>query len=315
MRFRLSARGVLLLRVVLAAGILHAGTPADASPPPGNRIHLFVETVRVGSGGTETIAADEAELMIGQAAVLAKEVTLSGAGKGGSRASEKVSFRTEIRVAGVAESRLAFNLSSRTHVLAATGGITIPRSDTTKRQPGDAAAGASYLFPVYESENLRQKIALNIRWSAVEETSPGAAGLTPIPFTFRLYELSDSGTILLEESDLSAGVGWSASANFNRTLPLSDAKDGGKRVRQESMEVTLSPLFLSGGSLNLDLEASGEVVTRDAGGDSAHPVAHRGNYTLSSGQPIEIELPIQADPDRDEGWSRVNYRLEIVASI
>ncbi len=315
MRFRIPGRGVPLLRVLLTAGILHAGAPAGASPPPGNRIHLIVETVRVGAGGTETISADEADLMMGQAAVLAKEVTLSGAGKGSSRVSEKVSFRTEIRLAGVVESRLAFNLSSRAHVLAATGGIPIPRSDTTKRQPGDVAIGASYLFPVYESANLGEKIALNIRWSAVEETSSGAADRPPIPFTFRLYEISDSGTTLLEESDLSAAVGWSASANFNRTLPLSDAKDGGKRVRQESMEVTLSPLFLSGGSLNLDLEASGEVVTRDASGDSPHPVAHRGNYTTSSGQPIEIELPIQADPDRDEGWTQVNYRLEIVASI
>src|SRR5262249_52126514 len=152
-------------------------------------------------------------------------------------------------------------LNSRAHVLAATGGIAIPRSDVTKRQTGEVAAGASYLFPVYESAGLGVKIALNIRWSTLDDSSPAAGELTPIPFPFRLYEVTDSGTNLLEESQLSAGVGWSASANFNRTLPLPDAKDGGKRVRQESMEVTLSPLFLSGGSLNLDLEATGEVVT------------------------------------------------------
>jgi len=313
MKLRISRSEVASGLAGLSA-ILGFCLPVLAAPSPGTGIHLYVETVRVGGGGTETLSADEAQILIGQAAVLAKEVTLSGVIKGAIRASEKVSFRTEIRLAGVSESRLTFSITSRAHVLATTGGIPIPRGDITKKQPGDLAAGASYLFPVYESPSLGSKISLNIRWST-EESPPGTGELAPIPLTFRLYEVSDSGRVLLEESQLSAGVGWSASASFNRTLPLSDGKDGGKRVRQESMEVTLSPLFLSGGTLSLDLEATGEVVTRDATGDASHPVAHRGNYSLSSGMPAEVDLPIHSDPDRDEGWSQVNYRLEIVASL
>ncbi len=307
-------------RLALTAGLLGflflfpgGTTGVPALPGALTPIDLVVETLRVGPGGTETIGTDQASIVPGRGALLEKEVGLPGRTAKGKRVVEKMQFRAEIRVDSSTPSRLALSLRSRVNVVAATGGISIPRSPVVRNARVDLAVGASHLFEIYESAATGAKITLNVRWSPAEDPQPGAGTGIPIPLAVRLYEVGGENPVLVNEGRLLAAVGGSASATFNRNVALPSGEGEGRRFRQEQVEVTLSPRFRIGRDLSLAVQVGGDVATRTAETDVTHPVAHQGTYLLSSGVPGTVELEVVAADPEVEGWTRVRYRLEFRA--
>ena len=294
--------------------LLVSDATTSQAPGPATPVELRVETLRVGPGGTETLSADEARVLPGKGALVVKEVTLSSSGPAG-KGTEKISLRAEIRVGSLSTSGLVVTVRSRVNVLATTGGIPLPRSEIRREVTAGVAEGASQLFEVYESQALDTRVTLNVRWFP-EEEGPGAeSDSVPISLTARVYEVAGGETVLLSESQLLAAVGGSAAATFNRIVPLADNKLGEKRLRQDRMELTLSPRFQVGRSLSLVLEAAGEVVTRTGEGDLSHPLAHRAEVLLSPGIPSASDLEVAATDINNEGWDRVRFRLEVTASF
>jgi hypothetical protein len=302
---------------LLLAGAALVGIPRPAVLPVDRGmdgpLELRVETLGVGPGGTETLAADEARLLPGKTALLEREVTLVSA-KPRKAGSEKISLKAELRVDSATSSGLVMTIRSRVSVLATTGGIPIPKSEIRRETSTLVGEGTSQLFEVYVSPALDTKLTLNIRWST-GEGGDREEGNLPIPLTARVFEVGKDGLLLLREDQLLAAVGGTASATFNRTVPLPDDKSGGKRVRQDRLELTLTPRFQVGRSLNLSLEANGEVTTLTSDGNLQHPVAHQEDLLLSTGIPSTSEIEvISEDPDK-EGWIRLHFRLEIIASF
>jgi hypothetical protein len=290
------------------------GAVMSRAAGPATPVMLRVETFRVGPGGTETLYADEARVLPGKGALLVKEATLSGVGTA-RKGSEKISLRAEIKVHSLSPSGLTVTVRSRVNVLATTGGIPLPRSEIGREVTADVAEGASQLFEVYESPALDTKIALSVRWSPDEEGAGAGGSPVPIPMTARVYEVEEGEGILLSENQVLAAVGGSAAATFNRIVSLADNKLGEKRMRQDRIELTLSPRFQVGRTLSLALEATGEVVTRTAEGEESHPLAHRSELLLSPGVPSTSELEVSSADINKEGWDRVRFRLEVTVGF
>ena len=305
---RLAGAGLL---AILPPGVVRGAeipSPSSASTP----IDLLVETLTVGPGGTETLASDEARVLPGRGAVLEKEVTLRGRNPQGKRGAEKVRFRAEIRVDSSSTRNMTLAVRSRANVLADGGASKLPAA-LTRNALAELAVGASLLFEIYESPSLGAKITLNVRWSPPGDTPAEASETVPISLSARLYEVGKGEPILINENLLSARVGGSASATFSRNVPLPASQDGGKRFRQERVEVTLAPKYWIGREVSLSLAVVGEIITRAAGADLSHPLAHQGDYLLSTDIPISLDLETLADEAGTEGWTRLRYRLEITA--
>jgi len=305
---RLAGAGLI---VILPQGVVWGvenAVPSSASTP----IDLVVETLTVGPGGTATLASDEARVLPGRGAVLEKEVTLRGRNPQGKRGAEKVRFRAEIRVDSCSTKNMTLAIRSRANVLADGGAAKLPAA-LTRNALAELAAGTSLLFEIYESPSLGAKITLNVRWSPPEDSPAEGRETVPIPLIARLYELGEGEPVLINENLLSARVGGSASATFSRNVPLPASKDGGKRFRQERVEVTLLPQYWIGREVSMSLEVVGDITTRAADADLSHPLAHKGDYLLSTEIPVTLELEVLADGAGTEGWARLRYRLEITA--
>jgi hypothetical protein len=309
---KVSAKGWILL--VGLMGLISPPAGGTEVAEPGGPLDLRVETLRVGPGGTETLASDEARLLPGKAALLVKELTLSSPSSR-KKGSETLAFRAEIRVDQASGSRLMMKVVSRVNVLATTGGIPIPKEEIHREATAASAEGTSQLFEVYASPALDTKVILNIRWFPVEKSSGGEEDQVPIPLTARVFELEAGESILLNEAQLLAAPGGTAGATFNRIVPLQGEKEKGKRVRQDRVELSLSPRLQVGKSLRLTLDASGEVTTVTEDGNLSHPLKHEEDLLLSPGIPATVELEIAADDPGKEGWERVRFRLEILASF
>jgi len=303
--------------MTVLAAVLAFASPAPeirGGPESGVPIELRVETFQVGPGGTDTLAEDEARLLPGKAALLVREVTLSSPA-GRPKGSEKLSIKAEIRIEPSSASRLVLRVSSRVNVLATTGDIPLPRSEIRREVTAIAAEGASQLFEIYASSALRTKVTLNVRWFSAAEEEGGDEERLPIPLTARVYEVEGSNAILLSENQLLAAVGGKAEATFNRSVTLQGDKQGGKRVRQDRVEMALSPRYQIGKSLSLTLEVAGEVVTLAEDGNASHPVSHREDLLLTSGVPSTVEMDVSAGDRGKEGWERVHFRLEVLATF
>lgn len=301
----------LILSLLASAPSRKAVEPTVSLTAP---VDLKVETLRVDAGGTETLFTDEARIFLGKGALLEREVTLTGRTSGRLIATEKLRLRAELHPLEVSEGGLSLALSLKVRVLATSGGTRLPRGESTRALSLQIARGASELVTVYESVGLGAKVTLNLRWSLPEEAEPEADAGVPVELAARIFELGESGETLLADNHLLALVGHSASTTFDRLVPLSGGQGENKKARQDRMEITLTPRYLLGKSLSLTLEVSGELVTLTSEGNHTHPLAHQGNYLLSSGVPASADLEVSSDSEVREGWGRVRFRLEVAAS-
>ena len=304
---------LLLLLLTLTSLSKHPLKAEEGEVSPTVPLDLTVEILRVGPGGTETLATDQARVFLGKGALLARDVTLTGKSSLKQPLTEKLRLRAELRPVGVTQAGLTLGLKSKVQVLALGGSGQIPRGDISRSLSLEIAPGASELVTIYESPSLDTKVALHVKWSLAEEQEVPGPDSTPVELVARVYEVGESGETLLADNRLAAVVGHPASTTVDRLVPLPG--DEPKRVRQDRLELTLTPRTLSGRTLSLSLEVSGEIVTLTADGDLSHPLAHRGNYLLSSGVPAGAEVEVRSDSGKKEGWIVVRFRIEIAAAF
>jgi hypothetical protein len=282
---------------------------APGSPVRTMPLDIQIEILRVGGDGTQVLGMEEARILAGKGgALVVKELSLSAPGKKGV---EKLSLRAEVRALGLAESRLVIGLRSRVNVLATTG-VPLSRSEIRREVSAEVSEGASELLEVYESAGLASKLILNIRWFRAPADAVEGAHQAPIPLTLRVYELGESAA-LRSENQLLAVVGGAATATFTRSVTFDEDKGNGKRVRQERMEVSLSPQYQVGQTLSLILEAAGEVLSLSPSAELSHPIGVREELFLDPRVPSSVEFEITADDREREGWDRIRYRLEVTA--
>ena len=166
--------GILLGLLSLLLLLRKAAVPSAAGAE--TPLHLRVETLQVGSGGTATLATDEADVLPGKGAFLVKEVTLSSSAA--TRGTEKLSLRAEIRVGFASPGGVAVTIRSRVNLLATTGGIPLPKSEIRREISTVVGEGTSQLFEVYASPALGTKVILNLRWFAGGEETAAGGGPT-----------------------------------------------------------------------------------------------------------------------------------------
>jgi len=303
-----------ILRGLPLIGLFLLST-AVASPPQTTPVDLSVETLRVGGGGTETLSTDDARIFLGKSGVLEKEVTLQGRGGRRSQATEKIRLHAEFRPSELTSSRLTVAILSQVRVLASSGGGTLPRGEISHTASVEILAGGSQLVTVYESADLGAKLTLNLKWSLPEESDSGAGEPVPLEFGVRVYELLATGEVLVSENQLPTLLGREVVTTVDRVVPLAKSEGEEKRVRHDRMEIRVVPRYLSARSLSIGLTVQGELVTLTSQGDYSHPLAHGGNYLLSPLLPESTEIEVSSDSAEKEGWERVRFRLEILASF
>lgn len=298
-------------KALLFFGLLFS-TPLRAEAP-GSTIRTLpldvqIEILRVGGDGTQVLGMEEARILTGKGgALVVKELSLSAPGKKGV---EKLSLRAEVRALSLAESSLVIGLRSRVNVLATTG-VPLSRSEIRRDVSAEVSEGASELLEVYESAALASKLILNIRWFRAPADAVAGARQAPIPLTLRVYELGESAA-LRSENQLLAAVGGAATATFTRSVTFDEDKNG-KRVRQERMEISLTPQYQVGQTLSLILEAAGEVLSLSPSAELSHPIGVREELFLDPRVPSSVEFEITAGDREREGWDRIRYRLEVTA--
>ena len=309
-------RMITLACLLLALVSLSAPRPAAAAEeeiPVTMPVDLTADTLRVGPGGTETLATDLARVFLGKGALLARDVTLSGVSAMKKPVTEKLRLRAELRPTAASESNLVLVLKSRIQVLALAGEGQLPRGDITRTVSLEIARGTSELVTLYESPSLGTKVALNIKWALAGESDDPASDASPIEFAARVFQVGESSESLLADNRLMAMMGIRASTTFDQVVPLTGKGD--KKVRQDRLEVFLTPRYRSAHDLSLALEIGGQVVTLTPDGDFSHPVALQGNYLLSPGLPVSAEVEVHSDSEDKEGWSRVRFRIEVAAAF
>jgi hypothetical protein len=283
----------------------------ESGVSPTVALDLTVEVLKVGPGGTETLATDQARVFLGKGALLSRDVTLTGKSPLKEPLTEKLRLRAELRPVEVGKTGLALLLKSKVQVLALSGSGQIPRTDISRTLSLEIARGASELVTVYESPTLETKVTLHVKWSFAEDLEASGSESTQVELIARVFEVRDSGETLLADNRLVAVVGHPASTMVDRLVPLPGEES--KKVRQDRLEITLVPLTLSGRNLSLSLEVSGDVATLTSEGSQSHPLAHQGNYLLSPGVPASAELEVRSDSASKEGWVQVRFRIEIEA--
>jgi hypothetical protein len=286
-----------------------------ASPGQTTPVDLSVETLRVGGAGTETLSTDEARIFLGKSGVLEKELTLRGRTARRPQATERIRLHAEFRPLDLTPTGLTVAILSQVRVLAVSGGGALPRGEISHAANVEVLAGGSQLVTVYESMDLGVKLTLNLRWSLPDESDAGTGEPVPLEFGVRVYEVLPTGETLVSESQLPTLLGHEAVTTVDRVVPVATSEGDEKRVRHDRMEIRVVARYLSARSLSIGLTVQGELVTLTSQGNYSHPLAHGGNYLLSPLIPESTEVEISSDSVEKEGWERVRFRLEILASF
>ena len=287
------------------------GTKTDANADFAG-VHLVIDTLAVDGKGTRLVDTDEADLVPGSAGVLEKQVPLVG--RGTSRRKETVRLKARVTPLppppGAACSvRLDLEARPETASTAGRGGSASPETDsaTLTLRPGEERLVEAYASTVTEA-----RVALKVRCQpAVAQTSEeDAKRLVTLNVTI---ERSAEGepTELLRQQVLKAAMAHRASTVASSHHALPDGTDGDKRYRSEELEVTLSPILVVAGRLQIDVAVGGMVATRNASGESVrHPVEASETFVVAPSEPrmLEFEVP-SGGPE--EGWGRVRFRVQV----
>ena len=288
------------------------GTKSDPNAHDFAAVHLVIETFAIDGKGTRLVDTDEADLLLGSAGVLEKQIQL--AGRGLSRRKETV--RLKARVTPLppppgAACSVQLDLEARTGTASAAGrdGSSPPETEsaTLTLRPGEER-----LVEAYASAITEARVALKVRCrpAVTEASGEEATHLVSLNVTI---ERSAEGepTELLRQQVLTATLGRSASTETSSHHALPDGTEGERRYRSEELEVTLSPILVVAGRLQIDVRVGGEVGTQSASGESVrHPVEASETFVVAPGEPRLLEFEVLSGGP-DEGWGRVRFRVQV----
>jgi hypothetical protein len=283
--------------------------PAAPPPSPG-AVRLTVEAIAVDRRGTWSIGTDVADLFPGSTGVLKKSATLIGREEKSPR--EMVQLEARLTPALHPSAGCALRVDAETRrVLSGARAGTRPTAPDRVSTSVVLKEDEERLVEVYVSPYTQARLALKIRCGAPGPPIDAAARFVDLSLSVSRAE-DEKDFELLKGNQLRALVGREASdlASFNVPLPPSAA--GAKRYRLEKIEIALAPLLVSGGRIQIEIGARGEIATVSAADPAvSHPIDRHRTAVLASGEAESLEIEVRSSGP-DEGWSRLRYRLEVV---
>lgn len=278
------------------------------------RVH--VETIVVDRGGTRSLGGDEADLVPGAVGVLKKEVTLVG--RDAHRTREPIVIEVRLAPDAAVPDGKTCSLATRL-VTRRAGDDKAPHAASAKRDPLDTREatltlgdGETRMLEAYASPVTGGRVAFRF------QCAPARAAHDDLPDFVTLdvqVEKSAEGeaTEMLRNQRLVAALGREASTVISANATLPDGPDGGKRYRREQVEAILVPLVIAAGRLQLSVQLRGDFSTIAAEGPPSIAAFDRTeSFLVPPGErrTFEVEVPAAG---RDEGWTKVTLRVDVVA--
>jgi hypothetical protein len=288
-------------------------------------VRVHVETIVVDRGGTRSLGGDEADLVPGSVGVLRKEITLVG--RDDRRTREPI----------VVEVRLAPDATVPEGKTCALGArLTTRRSDAGKvphpaagaPKKGAAAAtddpldtrettlmlgdGDIRMMEAYASAITGGRVAFRFQCAPARAAHDGIPDFVTIDLEIEKSAEGEPAEMLRNQR-LVAALGHEASTVISANTTLPDRADGAKRYRRERLEAILTPLVVAAGRLQLAVQVRGDLGTIAAEGPPSIAAFDRTeNFLLQPGErrTFDVEVPAAG---RDEGWTKVTLRVDVVA--
>jgi hypothetical protein len=313
------------LTVLALAAVLVTAHPVTARPrsPNGSdtgeetgagkgAVRVQMETIAVDGRGTWSVGHDEADLLTGTTGVLRKSVTLVGR-QATDAPREMVEMVARVTPAVRRDDACGLQIDSETRsVQAATGGQGRPIPPDHRKASVVLSGGEERLLEIYASPVTEARLALRIRCAPPAGAASPDAPLIDVTLTMSRGEGSTTTLEPLKANLMRAAVGRKASNLFSFNVPLTPGPGEKKRYRREQIEVTLSPLLLSGDRVQVEFRVAGDITTVMAGvPDRGHPVERVETLILKTDEPHTVELVVDSS-GAAEGWARVRYDIEIV---
>lgn len=287
--------------------------PAAEPAPSAAAVRVTLETIIVDRRGTQSLGTDVADIFSGSSGVLKKSATLIS--RTGSEVREMVELSARLSPTLTPGGGCALRIETETRsVLAGAKAGTRPRAPDRVRAAVVLKPDEEKLVEAYSSGVTQGKLAFRVRC--------GAAGPGPgseAQFVDFVLDVSrgdgDKDPKPLKSNRLRALIGHEASNHFSFNVTLDPDSSGAKRYRKEEVEVSLTPVLISGGRLQVDVALQGELSTVTAGdAATSHPISQRDTLVLSPGQVGSLDIDVHSSGDA-EGWQRVRYRLGFTAAF
>lgn len=316
---------------LLRLALLCAATAADSAlvPPAregtdGVAVRIEIETMVLDRRGTWSAGTDQADLIPGAAGVLKKSITLEA--KDGRRTKEPVEITARLTPAppqpGGPACALVLGIETRAASAAQGGTRAAGASPARAAAPLGSvsstlslAAGEERLVDAYVSPKSGNKVAFRVRCGEARHDEDGAHEMVAIDLEVERRVEGEQPSFIGDQR-LVALLGREVSATVSDHTTLSeetkeDGEEGG-RFRRERLDVTLAPVVLVAGKLQIEVRIRGEVATvRASGAASAHPIDRTEVFLVKSleARSFEIVLPGSAA----EGWTDLHFLVQVRA--
>lgn len=312
--------------LIVAAGLLSlAAAPPETPVPDGAAVRVRVETIVVDRGGTRSLGTDDADLVPGAVGVLHKEITLVGRDQ--RRTREPIGVEVRLLPDAVVPEGKACSLGAQ-FVTRRTG-----RGEPEKPAAGDTKKGASAAAPdpldrraatvaldhaetrmieAYASALTGGRVAFRFTCAPARAAGDGIPDFVTIDLQIEKSAEGEAGEMLRNQR-LVAALGRAASTVVGANATLPDAADGARRYRRERLEAILTPLVVAAGRLQLEVQVRGDLSTIAAQGPPSIAAFDRTeSFLLPPGERRTFTIEVAA-AGKDEGWTKVTLRVDVVA--
>ena len=314
--------------LIVAAGVLSlAAAPPESPVPDGAAVRVRVETIVVDRGGTRSLGFDEADLVPGAVGVLHKEITLVGRDQ--RRTREPIAVEVRLLPDQAVPEGKACSLGAQFVTRSTDSGKpSLPAAGDAKKRAGASAAAPDPLdrreatlalddaetrmIEAYASALTGGRVAFRFACAPARAPGDGIPDFVTIDLQIEKSAEGEAGEMLRNQR-LVAALGREASTVVSANATLPDAADGAGRYRRERLEAILTPLVVAAGRLQLAVQVRGDFSTVAAEGPPSIAAFDRTeNFLLPPGERRTFTIEVAA-AGKDEGWTKVTLRVDVVA--
>ncbi|HUD72021.1 MAG TPA: hypothetical protein VMQ62_08670 [Dongiaceae bacterium] len=313
--------------LLLAAGLLTlAAAPVPPPEPEGAVVRVRIETIVVDRGGTRSLGADEADLVPGAVGVLHKEITLVGRDERRTREPIVIDVRL-LPDAAVPEGKTCALGAQMVTRRAAAGGTPKPAAGAPKKKSAAASTsdpldtretslalgdGDTRMIEAYASAMTGGRVAFRFQCAPARPEHDAIPDFVTLDLQVEKGAEGEAAEMLRNQR-LVAALGREASTIISANATLPDGADGAKRYRRERLEAILTPLMVAAGRLQLAVQVRGDFSTIASEGPPSIATFDRTeNYLVQAGERRTFEIEV-TPAGKDEGWTKVTLRVDVVA--
>ena len=310
------APAAVALLVLLGAASPQAPRPdkpaAEAEAPVG-AVRITIETIAVDRRGTQSLGTDIADVFSGSSGVLKKSATLIS--RTGGEAREMVELTARLSPTLSPEGGCALHIETETRsVMAGAKAGARPRPPDRVRAAVVLKPYEEKLVEAYSSTVTQGRLAFRLRCGTPDANQGPESQFADFVLSVSRGE-GDKEPKPMKSNRLRALRGHEAGNHFSFNVTLDPDASGARRYRKEEVDVSLTPVLISGGRVQVEVALHGELATVSADAPpSAHPFSHTDTLVLSPGLSQSLDIDVHSSGDA-EGWRRVRYRLGVTADF